>query len=79
MYVQVAADLSKPETIEREFGNLLKIKDKRGTCPHPGLPRLKPHKVVCLTPGFRQSAAANFRMLSSLFAKVLSCLALCIL
>ncbi len=27
MYVQVAADLSIPETIEREFGNLLKIKD----------------------------------------------------
>lgn len=27
LYVQVAIDLSKPETIEREFGNLLKIKD----------------------------------------------------
>lgn len=27
LYVQVALELSKPETIEREFGNLLKIKD----------------------------------------------------
>lgn len=27
LYVQVAIELSKPETIEREFGNLLKIKD----------------------------------------------------
>ncbi len=27
LYVQVAAELSKPETIAREFGNLLKIKD----------------------------------------------------
>lgn len=27
LYVQVAAELSKPETISREFGNLLKIKD----------------------------------------------------
>ena len=27
LYVQVAAELSKPETIGREFGNLLKIKD----------------------------------------------------
>ncbi|MDO5637298.1 MAG: ATP-binding protein [Myroides sp.] len=27
LYVQVAVELSKPETIEREFGNLLKIKD----------------------------------------------------
>jgi len=27
LYVQVAVDLSKPETITREFGNLLKIKD----------------------------------------------------
>ena len=27
LYVQVALELSKQETIEREFGNLLKIKD----------------------------------------------------
>ena len=27
LYVQVAVELSKPETIDREFGNLLKIKD----------------------------------------------------
>lgn len=27
LYVQVAAELSKPETVAREFGNLLKIKD----------------------------------------------------
>lgn len=27
LYVQVAIELSRPETIEREFGNLLKIKD----------------------------------------------------
>ena len=27
LYVQVAIELSKPETIERDFGNLLKIKD----------------------------------------------------
>jgi predicted AAA+ superfamily ATPase len=27
LYVQVSIELSKPETIEREFGNLLKIKD----------------------------------------------------
>lgn len=27
LYVQVAAELSRPETIEREFGKLLKIKD----------------------------------------------------
>lgn len=27
LYVQVTVELSKPETIEREFGNLLKIKD----------------------------------------------------
>ena len=27
IYVQVAVELSKPETITREFGNLLKIKD----------------------------------------------------
>jgi predicted AAA+ superfamily ATPase len=27
MYVQVAIELSNPETVAREFGNLLKIKD----------------------------------------------------
>ena len=27
LYVQVASELSRPETISREFGNLLKIKD----------------------------------------------------
>ena len=27
LYVQVAVELSKPETVAREFGNLLKIKD----------------------------------------------------
>lgn len=27
LYVQVAVELSRTETIEREFGNLLKIKD----------------------------------------------------
>jgi len=27
LYVQAAIELSKPETITREFGNLLKIKD----------------------------------------------------
>lgn len=27
LYVQVAAELSRPDTIEREFGNLLKIRD----------------------------------------------------
>ena len=27
VYVQVSAELSRQETIEREFGNLLKIKD----------------------------------------------------
>lgn len=27
LYIQVAVELSKPETVEREFGNLLKIKD----------------------------------------------------
>lgn len=28
LYVQVASELSRPETIEREFGNLLKIQDQ---------------------------------------------------
>lgn len=27
LYIQVAVELSKPETVEREFGNLLRIKD----------------------------------------------------
>lgn len=27
LYIQVAIELSKPETVEREFGNLLRIKD----------------------------------------------------